>query len=40
MPTETAIAVAGIILVFAVFAAALAWADHYTKGAQSQHAAE
>jgi hypothetical protein len=31
MPTETAIVIAGIVLVFAVFAAALAWASFYTR---------
>jgi len=31
MPTETAIVVAGIVLAFAVFSAALAWADYYTR---------
>ena len=31
MPTETAITIACIVLAFAVFAAALAWADYYTR---------
>jgi len=31
MPTETAIVIAGIVLMFIVFAAALAWADYYTR---------
>ena len=31
MPTETAIIVAGIVLVFAVFSVTLAWADYYTR---------
>jgi hypothetical protein len=31
MPTETTIVVAGIVLVFAVFMAALAWASYYTR---------
>jgi hypothetical protein len=31
MPTETAIVVAGIVLVFAAFIVALAWADRYTR---------
>ena len=31
MPTETAIVVAGIVLMFAVFAIALAWADYRTR---------
>jgi hypothetical protein len=35
MPTETAIAVAGIVLVFAVFAVALAWAEYKTRGVRS-----
>lgn len=34
MPTDVAIVVAGIVLVFVVFAASLAWADHYTSGAK------
>ncbi len=33
MPTDVAVIVAGIVLVFAIFAASLAWADHYSKGA-------
>jgi hypothetical protein len=32
MPTETAIVIAGIVLVLAVFAISLAWADYYTRG--------
>lgn len=31
MPTETAITIAGIILMFSVFAVVLAWADYYTR---------
>jgi hypothetical protein len=31
MPTETVIVIAGIVLVFAVFAVTLAWADFYTR---------
>jgi archaellin len=31
MPAETALVIAGIVLVFAVFAAALAWASFYTR---------
>jgi hypothetical protein len=31
MPTETAVIIAGIVLMFAVFAVALAWADYYTR---------
>jgi len=31
MPTETAIIIAGIVLVFAVFIVVLAWADFYTR---------
>jgi len=31
MPTGTAIIVAGITLVFTLFALALAWADYYTR---------
>jgi len=32
MPTETAIVIAGIFAVFAVFALVLAWADFRTRG--------
>jgi len=32
MPTDVAITVAAIVFVFGVFAAALAWADHYSRG--------
>jgi hypothetical protein len=31
MPTETAIIVTGIVLVFTVFAVTLAWTDYYTR---------
>lgn len=31
MPAETAFVIAGIVLVFAVFAVTLAWADYYTR---------
>ena len=31
MPTQTAIIVAGILLVFAAFAVSLAWADFYSR---------
>ena len=31
MPTETAIVVAGIVLVFSAFAIGLAWASFYTR---------
>jgi hypothetical protein len=31
MQTETAIIIAGIVLVFAVFIVVLAWADFYTR---------
>jgi len=30
MPNDVALVVAGIVLMFALFAAALAWADFYT----------
>ena len=39
MPTETAIVVVGIVLVFAVFAAALAWTDYYTRNFRARGAA-
>ena len=35
MPTETAIIVAGIILLFAVLAVALAWASYYTRNVRT-----
>src|SRR5450759_2921763 len=35
MPTETAIIIAGIVLVFAVFAVSLAWADFYTRNVRT-----
>jgi hypothetical protein len=31
MPTDVAIVVAGIVVIFAVFAGALAWASYYTR---------
>jgi hypothetical protein len=31
MPTDVAIIVAGIVLIFVLFAAALAWGDYYTR---------
>lgn len=38
MPTDVAVVVAGIVLVFGIFAISLAWADHYSKGArQAEH---
>jgi len=38
MPTDVAVVVAVIVLVFGIFAATLAWADHYSRGAgQSGH---
>ena len=40
MPTETAIAIAGIVLVFAVFMAALAWASYYTRNYRAPGAQE
>ena len=40
MPTQIAIVIAGIILVFAVFAVALAWVDYYTHGHKNPGAAE
>ncbi len=32
MPTETAVVVAGIVCIFAVFAIALAWVDFHCRG--------
>ncbi len=40
VPTQTAIAVAGVVLVFAVFAISLAWADYYTRGFKRPETAE
>ncbi|HXX07873.1 MAG TPA: hypothetical protein VEH78_08510 [Pseudolabrys sp.] len=40
MPTETAIVVAGIVLVFAAFAISLAWADFYSRNYQAPSAGE
>jgi len=40
MPTETAIAIAGIVLVFAVFMVALAWASYYTRNYRAPGASE
>lgn len=30
MPTDTMLVVAGIVIVFTIFALVLAWADHYS----------
>ena len=35
MPTETAIIVAGIVLMFAVLSVALAWASYYTRNVRT-----
>ena len=40
MPTETAIVIAGVVLAFAVFAIALAWADFYTRNYRAPGAGE
>jgi hypothetical protein len=37
MPTETAIVIAAIVAVFAIYAAALMWADFYTRNYQPPH---
>ena len=39
MSTETAIIIAGIVLVFAVFIVVLAWADFYTRNYRAPGAA-
>ena len=39
MLTETAIVVVGIVLVFVVFGAALAWTDYYTRNFRAPGAA-
>jgi len=31
MPTETAIVITGIVLLFSIFVIVLAWADYYTR---------
>ena len=38
MPTETAIVVAGIVVVFIVFAIVLAWADYQTRNVRVPNA--
>jgi len=40
MPTDVAIIVTGVVLAFLIFAATLAWADHYTGGARQPGAGE
>jgi hypothetical protein len=35
MPTETAIIVAGIVLMFSSLIIALAWADYYTRNTRT-----
>ena len=35
MPTEVAIVITGILLVFAAFAAALGWAAYYTRNVRT-----
>lgn len=40
MPTDIAIIVAAIVLGFLVFAGALAWGDHYTRGARNTQPGE
>jgi len=37
MPTETVIVVAAIVAVFAIYAAALIWADFYTHNYNPPH---
>jgi hypothetical protein len=37
MPTETAIVVAAIVAVFAIYMAALMWADFYTRNYRPPH---
>jgi hypothetical protein len=38
MPTETAVIIAGIVLMFVTFAVALAWADYYTRNVRTSGA--
>ncbi len=40
MPTDVAIIVTGVGLAFLIFAATLAWADHYSRGARQPGAGE
>lgn len=40
MPTDVAIAVTAIVVAFGVFAAALAWADHYSRDVRRTQAGE
>lgn len=40
MPTDVAIVVVAIVVAFGVFAAALAWADYYTRGVRRPQAGE
>jgi hypothetical protein len=40
MPTQTAIVVLGIVLVFAAFAATLAWADFYARNSHAPGSSE
>lgn len=35
MPQDVAITIAGVVLVFALFAASLAWADFYTRNVRT-----
>jgi hypothetical protein len=40
MPTGTEIIVTGVVLAFLIFAATLAWADHYSHSARHPGAGE
>lgn len=40
MPTDVAIVITAIVVAFAVFAAALAWGDYYTRGIRRPKAGE
>ena len=37
MPTETAVVVAAIVAMFAIYATALIWADFYTRNSHLPH---
>lgn len=37
MPFDSMLVVAGVICMFAVFAAAILWADIYSSGSRSKH---
>jgi len=40
MPMDVALIVNGVVLAFLIFAATMAWADHYSRGARQPEAGE